>query len=434
MTDTDAATALGKRVRELEAENARLRSATRKPVLSGSRWRTVVSAVCIVMASILVPLSVMGAWARVQLVDKEAFVAVFAPLIEEEAVQDLIVDETMSAISAKVDFAALTGEVFDGISELGLPPRASTALDLLRQPAADGLTNLVESTVTSVVASEVFSDTWANTLRGAHRAFTSASTSDGGGVIVLTPDGLGVEIGPLIEEIKANLSDRGVAAAALIPVVDRTVIIGDGEALVTVRTTYAIADMAGWWMPVATLALFILGIGVARRRSVAVLCAGVGIALGSGVLGVGLTIGASAMAIAAGGLDLSPAALDVIYAQVTGDIQRSAWAFFTLGIITAVIGWVWGPTAAAQRTRGGAEALNASMRRSLAARGFDTGRWGRWLAQYRVAVRFAIAVVVVAWLFLLPPASVGGVFIVLGVALAIAWLLELLQSRHETVA
>src|SRR5690606_26541508 len=251
------------------------------------------------------------------LVDEDAFVATFAPLIDEPAVQDLIVDETMSVIHEQVDFEELTGEVFDGIVELGLPPRAATALDLLRHPAADGLANLVESTVTRVVASEVFSDVWHTAVRGAHRGVTLVSTSDGAGVIVTTPEGTGVAMGPIIEEIKLTLADRGIAVAALIPAVDHTIVIAGGDALVMTRTAYALADRIGWWLPVITLMLFALGIALARRRSTAMVGAGVAGALGGGLLGAAVAIGSVAIPAVAGEAELSPLAPEVIYAQLT---------------------------------------------------------------------------------------------------------------------
>ena len=80
------------------------------------------------------PVSIVGAWARVQLVDEDAFVATLAPLVDDPAVQDMIIDESMEAINAQVDFQQITSNVFDGIAGLGLPPRAADALKLLEAP------------------------------------------------------------------------------------------------------------------------------------------------------------------------------------------------------------------------------------------------------------------------------------------------------------
>ncbi len=425
--DPAATQSLEARVRALEAENRRLtaRSLDRP---TGSRGRAFASALCIIVAAILVPISIVGAWTRVQLVEEDAFVATLAPLVDDPAVQSLMIDETMGAINQQVDFSQLTASIFDGIADLGLPPRAVQALGLLQAPAADGLENLVNQTVTNVVESDAFSDVWATATRAAHRALTTAATSDGGGLVVRTSDGVGIQLGAIVDQVKQNLVDRGVGVAALIPSVDRVIIIGEGNTLTAIRTGYAIAATVGWWLPVITLALFGLGILVARRRSTAVLGTGLGVAIGGGALAATLSIGSSAVGIAAGSLDLSAAALGVIYAQLVGAMSQTAVVFAVLGLVIAVIGWLMGSSRGAVGVRAATEGLNSSARAQLAARGLHTGSFGAWLGRHRVLVRVVIAVLSVAWLFSLRPLSFGDVLLVLVLALLVGWVLELLQQ------
>jgi hypothetical protein len=78
----------------------------------------------------------------------------------------------------------------DGIAGLRLPPRAVNALALLKQPAADGLLNLVHGGVTTFVQSDAFVDVWTGAVRDVHRALTNVATPNGSGVVVvLTGDG-----------------------------------------------------------------------------------------------------------------------------------------------------------------------------------------------------------------------------------------------------
>lgn len=415
------------RIRTLEAENARLAG---RAAPSGSWWRAALSALLIVIATILVPVSVVTTWARVQLVDEEAFVATFAPLTEDPAVQELIVDEATAAIDEQVDFTALTNQVFDGVESLGLPPAASTALNALRAPAAQGVQNLVNSAVERIVASEAFSDVWGFALRGVHRSITTAATADGGGILVLDSDGLGIALGPIIEQVKERLTESGVGVASLIPTIDKTIIIGDGEALTTFRTVYALADAVGWWLSVVTIGLFVLAIVIARRRSVAVIGTGVGLFIGGGMLAAGFGIGAAASTVLAGQLDLSPSALSVIYAQLTASMAQSALVIAVLGVVIAVIGWLMGSSRGATAVRGGVSGLNATAREALAARGLNTGSFGRFLARYRVAIRIALVVLAVIWLIALRPLSFAGVVVVFLVTIIVAWVLELLQQRE----
>jgi hypothetical protein len=422
----------------LRAENAALKSAESQvdevaPAARTRRgwWRSLLSAIVIVIATILVPVSIVAAWARVELVDEDAFVSTLAPLVDDPAVQAMIIDEAMSAITEQVDFTQITSNVFDGIAELGLPPRAADALTLLEAPAANGLENLVESTVTKVVVSDAFSDVWATTTRAAHRALTTAATSDGGGLVVRTPDGVGIQLGVIVERVKQNLTDRGLGVAQLIPAVDRVVIIGEGDNLATIRTAYAVSATMGWWLPVITLALFGLGVLLARRRSSAILGTGLGLAIGAAALATSTTIGSAAIGVVAGNLDLSPAALEVIYGQIVGQMTQTALVLVVLGVVVAVIGWLMGRSRPARGLRAATGGLNASARAQLRSRGLDTGAFGAWLGRHRLLVRVLIAVAAILWLFALRPLSVGDIVLVLVVALLVGWILEALQIRDD---
>lgn len=432
MESSDLA-ALEARIRELEAENARLSVGVQamdgRERTPGSRARSVLSALCIVIAAILVPVSIVSAWTRVQLVDEEAFVATLAPLSSDPAVQGLIVDETMEAIADQVDFDALTAEVFSAVTDLGLPPRAASALELLQQPAAAGLESLVQTTVTRVVASDAFTDVWATATRGAHRALTAAATSDGGGLVVRTDEGVGIQLGAVVERVKANLQERGIGVASLIPSVDRVIILGDGQNLAMVRAGYAAAAVAGWWLPVLTLALFGLGILLARRRSVAVVGSGVALGLGAGSLAAGFAVGVGVIGTVAQDAGLSPSALEVIYAQMVAAMAHSASVVTVVGVIVAVAGWLLGRSRPARALRAAGGRAGAAARARVAAWGIDTGRFGLWLGARRVLVRVLLAVAAVLWLFALRPLGIGDVVAVVLTTLAVALVLEVLQIR-----
>lgn len=95
---------LRQQVSALESQNKRLEEAVEHtkhaqannstPGAAGRRfsWRSVFAAMFVLISIVLAPAAVMGAWARVQLVDTDRFVQTFAPLAESPAVQALIVD------------------------------------------------------------------------------------------------------------------------------------------------------------------------------------------------------------------------------------------------------------------------------------------------------------------------------------------------------
>lgn len=377
------------------------------------------------------PVSIVTAWGRAQLVEEDTFVATLAPLASDPAVQKMIIDETTAAITDQVDFAAITSTAIDGIVSLGLPPAAASALSLLSQPAADGLESLVDRAVTQVVTSDGFAAVWATATRAAHRALTTAATSDGGGLVVRTDDGVGIQLGAIVDAVKQHLTAQGVRVAGLIPPVDRVVILGTGETLAMIRTGHAVAAAVGYWAPVVTLGLLAAGILVARRRATALLGAGLGLLIGGGALAIGIAIGAGLMTTVGTQTGLEPSALAAIYAQIADGMARTSAIVALVGAVVAVLAWTHGRSRAAIALRGVIGAVNSDVRRARIGRGLGTGAVGRWLFAQRGVVRAVIALVAIAGLFALRPLSASEVALVTVVALLTWWITELLQTRPD---
>ncbi|MFK4835326.1 hypothetical protein ACI3KY_06320 [Microbacterium sp. ZW T2_14] len=442
LTAADESAALRARLDALEAENARLRAETLPPAPAptdkpqGSRWRAFLSALCIVIATILVPVSIVASWARVELVDETRFVETFAPLAEDPQVQAMVADQVTVAIEDSLNLETLTNDLFDGIQQLDLPPRALAALDLLRAPAAQGLQNLVDTTVTRLVESDAFADVWETALRASHRSLeaVAAGGTSSGAVVIEANGEVGIQLAPIIEEVKKRLVDRGIGFAESIPVIDKTIVVAQSDALTVVGTVYNLAVAAGWWTPIIALVLFLAGILIARRRSTAVLGTGAGIALGAGVLAIGLGIGGSILALSAPSLGVPAGALAAMYEQVTTAMRDTAVVLTLLGIVIAVIAWMSGRWRGARATRSGVASVNAGVRGALLKRGVDTGRFGTWLHNQRILVRIVLGALAIVWLMLLRPLSVGEVFLVLVVWLVVWWVFELLQRRPEEAA
>ena len=209
-------------------------------------------------------------------------------------------------------------------------------------------------------------------------------------------------------------------------------IIGEGNNLATIRTGYAIAATLGFWLPVITLALFGLGILIARRRSTAVLGTGIGFAIGGGTLALDPRRSArppwaSPPAIST----CPPTRSNVIYEQLVGTMTQTALVLTLLGVFVAVLGWLMGGSRPARGFARAIDGLNASARRQLAERGLDTGAFGAWLGRQRMLVRDVIAVLAVLWLFALRPLSVATSSSCSSSRFGVAWILELLQRRPE---
>jgi len=391
-------------------------------------WRGLLSAVCIIVAGILVPVSIVAAWARTELVSEQAFVQTFAPLVDDPGVQQLIITQATAAVDEAIDVQSFTNDLFNGLSTLDLPPAAKTALGMLRAPAASGLQSLIESSISRVVESDAFAAIWQRSLLASHRALVAVATNDSSNAVSVDSSGsLGIQLGPIIDELKSSLVEQGFGFASAIPSIDRTIVIVQSDALRLVGTVYTLAVTLGWWLPVIAFVLFLLGILIARRRSTAVLGTGVAIALGSGALAAALAGAGLVIGMNAGNLDIPAATLDTIFSAVVGAMRDTALVLMFLGIVIAVTAWLSGRWAPAVRVRTVAGSLTAGARTALQRRGVNTGRFGNWLYVQRTLVRIVILVLALILLFIMRPLSIGDILLTVALGLAVWFVVELLQ-------
>jgi hypothetical protein len=439
------------RIAELEAENAALRADTGANGGGGPgstdvvapvavprerrRWgRTAAAIVLVVVGLLLAPVAVISAWARLELVDTERFVATFAPLAEEPAVQDYISAQTTAAIEEQVDIPGLTKDVFDGIKSLDLPPRAEDALTLLEAPAAQGLQSLVAQVVDRVVTSEAFADVWAAALRATHTQFVAAVQGDPDAALAVGGDGtISVQLGPIIETVKERLEERGVGFAAAIPEVDRSIVIAQDDAFALIRTIYTLAVAVGTWLPWIVLLLLTAGVLVAKRRSNALVWTAGGFALTMVTLAAGIGIGRTFFIGTVSPSIMPSDTAEVVYDGLLELMLSTILALFVLAVLIALIAWFSGPSRPARAVRGLAASGFSSVRRSAASHGVTTGAFGVWLDRWRGLVYAAIAVVASVVVLLSRPVTTGTVVTTVLLALLAVLLVELLRRPEADI-
>ena len=274
---------LAEQVRRLTEENERLRARVAVEESAPPReprrvWRGVVVVILMALATILAPAATIAGWARVQLTSADAFVDTFAPLADDPNVQALVTDQAVAAINNAVDIPGLTNEVFTGIDQIGLPPRAAAALKLLQTPATQGIQSFIQDSVSNVVTSAAFRDLMRQGLRTAHDSLVALQGDLAGPDRAVTISGtgeIGVQLKPIIAAVKARLVARGVALASNIPEIDKTIVVAKTDAVPTIRTVYAAAVAAGTWLPFVVLALFAGAVLTAARHRRALVAAAV---------------------------------------------------------------------------------------------------------------------------------------------------------------
>jgi len=429
------------RIAELEAENLALRSATTEATTLASEisapkssirhrawgW-SLLAAVLIVIGSVLAPVAVAASWAKAELTDTDRFVAAYAPLANDAAVQGYIAEQTVAVIAEQVDIPALTSDVIDGIIELGTGPVATRALEALKGPASEGIRSLISSTVARFVSSDAFADVWSQALRISHTQLVSALQNDPDSAVVLSGTGeIGIQLAPVIAEVKGVLVAQGLTFAEQIPAIDRTVVLAQSDAIPTVQLGYGVAVAAGAWLPWVALAFLLAGIAVARRRAVAAIWAAVGLGLGAAVLLVAFAVGRIVATAALSPALLPAGVVDVLWESVVSAMRSTAVSILVLAILVALVVWFAGPFEVSRRLRGLFRSGAAWVRDAAERRGFSTGRTGEWMYAQRVLLRVAVAVIAAAVVLFVRPLTPAVTGWTLVLAALVVGALELAQ-------
>jgi hypothetical protein len=431
-------------VAQLQDENSGLRAASGlesattevivpPPLRRGGRWRAPLSVVLIVLGAVLAPVALAANWAKLELSDTELFVSTFAPLADDPAVQDFVSAQVVTVINDQVDIAGVTSDLVDGISQLGLGPRAQAALELLKGPASDGIKSLIGNAVSGFVESPQFSSLWQQLLRTSHDQLIATMQGDPDAVVTAGADGtIGIQLGPVVAAVKERLVDQGIGLAANIPEVDRTITIAESDAVPRIQTAYALVTALGAWLPWIVLVLLAGGVVVARRRVRTLIWAAVALAL---AMLLSLAAIAIAKPILVGMLApkvMTSGAANAALDQVTGFLVSSGTAVTVLALTVAIVGWIAGPFSLPRRLRGFGNSVLASARAAGERHNLSTGRTGRWLYRQRTVITWLIALAASALVLFVRPLSAPLIVWTAIVAIVLVLLLHL-ASRPPVV-
>jgi hypothetical protein len=389
-----------------------------RPTLRGGRWRAPVSALCIVLACILAPVSVAGVWAANQVSNTDRYVANVTPLIHDPSIQAALSAKITHQITSRLDVPALLSQASAQLSSAHLP-RLSTLLTTFSGQIQSGVNNLVATTVARVVASPAMAAIWVTANRIAHAGVVKVLSGQGNGSLSLHNGQVVLNVGPLITQVKDALLARGLGIADRIPVVNATFPLFAAPNLEKAQRGYRLLTTLRWVLPIVTLALFAIGIWVARSRRHGLLGAGLGLAASMLALGIALTIARAIYLNSVPSSVLPSDAAGVAYDTLIRFVREALRALLVVGLIVAAGAFLTGPAAAAvsiRRTIG----KGFGWVRDLGGRhGVSAGPVGDWTATHKTVLRVA-AVAVVALIFVFVGQPTVGLVILLVVLLLVA--------------
>src|SRR5580693_6648970 len=301
------------------------------------RTRGIIAWVLVVLASLLIPISVISAWAIRTVTNTDQYVATMAPLARNPVIVDHLATKATDELFS-------THIVQDKVTA-ALPPKAKPIVT----PIVAQVHNYVYGLALQVFQSPKFGQLWDTLNRHTHDAVVDVLTGkhsalpkkiEKGGAIV-------VNVTPALNNLIDKANARGVTLFnPLKP------ILTNGDSLgVTVVSKAQVSKFTGafnlivklkWVIPVVALVLGILGILIALDHRKTLLRMAVGVALVTLLLLAGISLGRITFINQAGhsfNRDVAASVWDTVLRFLKTDLR---WTLL-VSILFALGAWVAGP-------------------------------------------------------------------------------------------
>ncbi|MFF2269709.1 hypothetical protein ACFVTZ_15710 [Cellulosimicrobium cellulans] len=330
------------------------------------RWvRWTAGGLLLLLSGVLAIAALVARYADGTLLDTERYVAIVRPLASDEAVQAQVVDTVTDQVMSRLDVESMTASALDGLAASIDPERrpilsgqatqrSEAAAAALAPLLYDQVERLVRGVVERVVGSQAFAVAWEQVNRTGHRAVVYVVTGEGD-VVRASEDGVvRLSLGPVVDQVRTALQQRGFSFAERIPALDPQLTLGQFPQVTVVQTGVVWLGRAAAWLPWVVVGLAALAVWVApaRRRGVA-LVAGTWTAAGL------VLVGAIALGRAQYLEALPPAvaqnATGVVYDRLLGPLRVDGWWLAVVGAVLLAGVLLWPTLRAAARRRPGTE-------------------------------------------------------------------------------
>jgi hypothetical protein len=337
--------ALEAEIERLRRRNAELESP--RAVRARHAARTTAVVILTIIGALCLTLAVPAVWARNQVLDTDRYVTNMEPLASNPDVQASVEAAVNQQIAARLDIGAFVDQALQA-----LPPQVAR----LKAPIESGVSGLIGTAVHKAVTSDAFVTLWTAANRAGHNALVSLLTGEdqGKAVTVSSNGAVMLNLGPIIEQVKARLVTAGLGIAQNIPTVGATIEIarlqGVDRAQQVVRWLNTLAN----WLPWIGLVLLAGAVALARgRRRRALLWAALSTAIGMVLLRLALVVLREVYLDQMPTDVVTPQASAYIFDTVTRFLRDGIRLIFIIALVVALIAVLLGQRALLARAGGG---------------------------------------------------------------------------------
>ncbi len=373
------------------------------------------------LAAVLLLAALAARFARSELLDTDRYVETVAPLAQDPAIQLQVADTVTTQVMDRVDIGALTEQVASAIQR----ERLSDLVAGLEPLIANQVEEVVHRVTLDVAQSETFATAWEEANRLGHRALVAALTGREGAVSV-TDGTVSLELGPIVDEAKQRLMDRGFDFASRIPALNATFVLLQSDDLARAQEITDRLDRWATWLPWVALAVAVGAVLAAPNRRRGLLILGLVVAGTMALVGIGLAIARTRYLDAVPAETLSAAAAASAFDIIAHPLRLTLRAVSAVGLLIALGAFAVGPARVAVATRAWFNRTLDSVRQ-----GARVGPVETWMAQNRrvvtLGILIAAALVLVLW-----PYPTGAVVLVTA-AVALLALLAVATVAHPAL-
>jgi hypothetical protein len=348
------------------------------------RWRSITSWIALILATILVPLSVLAIFARNQVLDTGKFVDTMHPLAQNPDIQAAAATRITNALMDQVDVK--------GIAEDALPERAKAFAPAL----ATGVETFVHETTLKILESDKFQTFWDGATRLTHAQVVRLLTGDTGPVEVVNGQ-IQLDLGPLLTQVKQQLVNAGLGFLERVDTsrINTKLTLFQAKNLETAQTGTKALKATALLLPVLIVGLYAAAIALARNKRRALMRSAFALAIGAAVLSLGIAIGRNVYLSATSSFVINKDAAKAVFDTLVRDVKRADRALIILGLLVALGAWLAGPSRGAVYVRelftGGANKAGGHM---------NENKVNVWVAGHLALLRTLIVLIAVAVLLI----------------------------------
>jgi hypothetical protein len=319
----------------LRAENAELRARHTGAGGHGIRRRWV-SITCAVIATLLIPASVITVWASNTILDKDQYVETVSALADEPAIQEGVTRELSLQVNEAADFEEF---VDDALPE---------DLSLLAGPITSAVENLVSEAIGTIVASDQFAQLWTTSNEVSYEFVRAAVTGENVPGIVSEDGEIKVDLSGVLDAL-GDVLPEGVADQLDLEEADAEIVLLQSDDLASVQSGLDLLDTLSWFVPLVALAFVAAAIALAVDRRLGVRRVGIAVALSSALTLLLLAIarGRFLGEVRPENEEFAAAVFDTLLRFLRQSLQVA----LVVGIIMLLAAWLTGPSGSALRVR-----------------------------------------------------------------------------------